>query len=167
MKTWTPLAYDLLQDTAGSYGGVVTYLELSDHVQSKSGQRTTMLLMNWIGPMLDLIAKQAHRAEDPPLASLCVRADGTIGDGYLKSIVATTGGEVEDLQQRAAEDRLECYRKYASDLPADGGVATLTKQARAKKERVTRKPVVEKAQGDICPTCFMQKSLTGLCNTCD
>ena len=68
MKSWTPLAYELLQDTAKSYGGVVTYLELSDHVQSKSGQRTTMLLMNWIGPMLDLIAKQAHRDGDAPLA---------------------------------------------------------------------------------------------------
>ncbi len=167
MKSWTPLAYGLLQDTAKSYGGVVTYLELSDHVQSTSGQRTTMLLMNWIGPMLDLIAKQAHRDSDAPLASLCVKADGTIGDGYLKSIVATTGGEVEDLQWRAAEDRLACYQKYASDLPADGGQPTLTKQAKAKKERVTRKPVAEKTAGEVCPSCFMEKSLTGLCNNCD
>lgn len=167
MKSWTPLAYDLLRDTAGTYGGVVTYLELSEHVQSTSGQRTTMLLMNWVGPVLDMIAKQAHRAEDPPLASLCVKSDGAVGDGYLKSIEATTGGPVEDLQQRAAEDRLACYQKFATDLPADGGTAMLTKQARARKERVVRKPVAEKLQGDICPTCFMQKSLTGLCNNCD
>lgn len=167
MKSWTPLAYELLRDTAGSYGGVVTYLELSDHVQTKSGQRTTMLLMNWIGPMLDLIAKQAHRDDDAPLAALCVRADGTIGDGYLKSIVATTGGVVEDLQWRAAEDRLACYSKYASDLPAGGGEPQLTKQARAQKERVPRKPVTEKAAGEVCPTCFMEKSLTGACNNCD
>ena len=167
MKSWTPSAYELLRETAGTYGAVVTYLQVSDHVQSTTGQRTTMLPMNWVGPVLDLIAKQAHRADDAPLASLCVRADGTTGNTYLKSILATTGEAVDDLQLRAAEDRLACYRKYATDLPADGGTAKPAKQAPARADRVVRKPVGEKVQGQMCPTCFMQKSLTGACNNCD
>src|SRR5690606_24546780 len=77
----------------------------------------------WIGQLLELVAMQAARTGDAPLASLCVQSDLGVGDRYRK-VLAAAGmqvGDDIDLDQRAAEDRLECYRRYAADLPDDGG----------------------------------------------
>jgi hypothetical protein len=43
MAAWIPLAYEELVHTARTYGSVITYLELSEHVQEISGIRTRTL----------------------------------------------------------------------------------------------------------------------------
>jgi hypothetical protein len=52
-------------------------------------------------------------------------------------------GEVRDVDIRAPDDRLGCYRAYAKDLPSDGGRATLTRQVVEGRTRVasSRKPI--------------------------
>jgi hypothetical protein len=171
LKSWTPVAYRKLLETAATYGAVVTYQQIGEHVQAESGRRTSASQMSWVGRMLDLIAHEAHRRGDPPLTSLCVRADGSVGEAYARAVAATTGGRIDDVDQRAAEDRLECYRRYATDLPADGGRPQRTRRVSTPRTggttRPTRAPKVERPPAAICPTCFMQLPASGVCDTCD
>lgn len=169
MKAWGPVAHEMLVETAGRYHDTITYQQLANGVQKRTGVTTRSLMMNWIGQLLDVVALHAHDAGDPPLTALVVRSDGTVGDGYEKATAITTGGLVTDLQMRAAEDRLACYARYASDLPADGGEARLTPQVAQRRERLANapRPVQPKTYGSVCPSCFMEMSVTGACNNCD
>lgn len=128
-RLWADAAYEKLKDVAGHYNDVIAYKELALHVQEATGVSTTQLIMNWIGPVLEIVAHRAADAEEPPLTALCVHADGTIGVGYVRAPKFapsdSSGGDVELL---AAEHRLLCYRRYATDVPVDGGLATLTPQ---------------------------------------
>jgi hypothetical protein len=139
-------------------------LELADLVQQQSGIRTKMLIGNWSGKLLERVAQRAADSGEPPLTSLCVHQDGTIGEGYLpapKSVSSDPEADVDDL---AAQHRLLCYRKYAEDLPADGGVATVTPKvaaARAKRAAQRRPPA------RLCPHHFIELSTTGECSMCD
>lgn len=164
IAAWVPLAHDALIERARTYHAVVTYKELSELVQDRTGIRTRQLLTNWIGKLLEEVAIIAKKNGEPPLTSLCVHQDGTIGEGYArapKSVVDTPG---EDIELYAAEHRLLCYRRYATDLPPDGGVPALTK---AVAERRARKLSHEPVSPQVCPTCFMTLPATGACDFCD
>ena len=80
IDAWIPLAYEALLSTGQKYNNLITYLELSEYVQSSSGIRTRVLLTNWIGKLLEAVAQLAKANGDPPLTSLCVHQDGTIGE---------------------------------------------------------------------------------------
>jgi hypothetical protein len=164
LASWVPFAYDDLLATARTYNGYVTYLELSEHVQELSGIRTRMLLTNWIGQLLEQVAAHAKANGEPPLTSLCVRQDGTIGPGYArapKSVVDTPG---EDIEYYAAQHRLLCYQKHATDLPADGGHPELTK---AEQQRRARKHAQEPARRAVCPVHFTELPASGQCDDCE
>lgn len=161
MATWVPLAYDKLIVTARRYHGVVTYLELSEHVQSLSGIRTGVLLPNWIGKLLEEVAKKAKALDEPPLTSLCVHQDGTIGPGYAQAPKSTIDAPGEDIEIYAAEHRLLCYRKYASDLPPDGGVPALTQ---VERERRLRNAKQIPAASPRCPECNIELPRSGICD---
>ena len=100
----------------------------------------------------------------PPLTSLCVHQDGTIGDGYAmapKSVPSDSATPVDDL---GAQHRLLCYQRYADDLPEDGGIPTVTPkvaEARARRKKVEVKPRA------VCPIHFMELSTTGVCAECE
>lgn len=147
-RLWADAAYEKLKDIAGHYNDVIAYKELALHAQHVSGVSTTQLIMNWIGPVLEIVAHRASDAEEPPLTSLCVHADGTIGIGYERApkfvpsfSPESSGGDVELL---AAEHRLLCYQRYSVDLPADGGAPTLTPQVMIRR----RSSVGSGAEGD-------------------
>ncbi|WP_281873128.1 hypothetical protein [Brachybacterium paraconglomeratum] len=164
LAAWVPIAHEVLVQTAGNYNRTTTYKELTDVVQELSGIRTKMLIGNWSGKLLEKVAVRAAEASEPPLTSLCVHQDGTIGDGYSrapKSVSSDPGTNVEDL---AAQHRLLCYRRYADDLPADGGAPTLTAQvieARSRHGKTGAKPRA------ICPVHFMELPATGVCAECE
>ncbi|WP_216695545.1 HNH endonuclease [Dietzia psychralcaliphila] len=126
LDAWALAAYHQLHDVARTYNRVITYRELRDVVHTSTGITTNMLLQNWIGTVLEKAAERAVDASEPPLTSLCVRADGTIGDGYTRAPKVENASVASDIEVRAAEDRLLCYRKFAVDLPEDGGMPTLT-----------------------------------------
>lgn len=161
---WVPLAYAELVATAHRYRAVTTYKALSEHVQERSGVRTRQLLTNWIGKLLEQVAVAAKLNDEPPLTSLCVRQDGTIGDGYAKAPKSVVDIPGEDIEYYAANHRLLCYRKYALDLPADGGEPTLTNQERDRRARkVAQRPVSQ----PVCTSCSMVLPATGACDYCD
>jgi hypothetical protein len=164
LAAWVPFAYNELLATARKYNAYVTYLELSEHVQELSGIRTRMLLTNWIGKLLEQVAIRAKANGEPPLTSLCVHQDGTIGAGYArapKSVIDTPG---EDIEYYAAQHRLLCYQKYAADLPTDGGHPALTK---AVTQQRARKAAQEPVRPALCPVHFMELPASGRCDYCE
>lgn len=164
LSAWTPIAHEALIETARRYNGLTTYLALTEHVQEVSGVRTKMLIGNWSGKLLEQVAQLAADQGEPPLTSLCVHQDGTIGVGYRrapKTVDSDPGADVDDL---AAEHRLLCYRRYALDLPADGGSASLTPQvAQARARRLPR----SRSPRPLCPIHFIELPATGICGMCE
>ena len=160
---WVPLAYDALVETARRYNGWTTYLELTDQVQEASGVRTRMLIGNWSGKLLERVAQLAADKGEVPLTSLCVHQDGTIGVGYArapKSVAVDPGADVDEV---AADHRLLCYTKYASDLPPDGGKPALTPKV---AEARARRKAHSRPEAKLCPDHFMELSSTGECSLC-
>jgi hypothetical protein len=163
MAAWVPITYEVLVATAGRYRAVITYGELAEEIQERSGIRTRMLLANWIGKLLENVAAEAKGRSGPPLTSLCVHQDGSIGDGYARAPKSTPDPVDDDIELAAAQHRLLCYRAYAVDLPADGGSAALTPQVVARRARTTTR---EPPAPEACPNCRMTVPATGICDEC-
>lgn len=164
IAAWTVVARDVLLATARRYHSVITYKELAAEVQEASGITTTQRLDYWIGSLLENVAVEAKRRGEPPLTALCVHQDGTIGPGYTRAPKSVESDPDADVDQLAAEHRLLCYREYAEDLPAHGGVAVLTPQVAAHKARQRKaEPVVR----PVCPIHYVELSATGVCGSCE
>ena len=158
---WAAAALPVLARTAGSYNRVITYSELGEEVQAQSGVRTRMLLMNWIGQVLEQVAAECERRDELLLTALCVRTDGTVGDGYAGAVARHFGGLPLDAEIHAAEVRLECYRRYATDVPSDGGRARLTSQ-----EQARRRAAAPPLEPRICPVHHTALPQSGQCDDC-
>ena len=163
LAAWVPLAYDELVATAQHYHAVITYAELSERVQAQSGIRTRMLLANWIGQLLEQEAIRAKANNEPPLTSLCVHQNGTIGQGYALAPKSNDDRTWKDIEYYAAEHRLLCYQKHAKDLPADGGQPALTK---VETERRARKTAREPSKRKLCPVHLVELPASGHCDYC-
>lgn len=163
LQEWVPIALNELIDTARRYDGLVTYKELALRVQEVSGIRTRVLITNWIGKLLEEVAVLAKQNGEPPLTSLCVHQDGTIGEGYVRAPKSVADAPGSDIEFYAAEHRLLCYRKYATDLPPDGGTPNLTPAERERRSRGTTTPA---APTPTCPNCFVILPAAGACGNC-
>ncbi|WP_218220338.1 hypothetical protein [Nesterenkonia sp. Act20] len=164
LTTWVPIAHEVLINVAGKFNRTTTYLELTEVVQERSGIRTRMLIGNWSGKLLEQVAQRAADAGEPPLTALCVHQNGTIGDGYSRAPKSVPNDPNIDVEDLAAQHRLLCYRRYAVDLPADGGVPTLTPQVAKVRSQSRKAPA---AQRGVCQKHFMEKAATGLCDQCE
>lgn len=170
---WTPLAREELIRTARSYRAVITYQELAAAVQERSQISTDQLMTHWIGRLLERVAVEAHRRGEPPLTSLCVHQDGTIGDGYLGTPEALAE-EGRDPETLAADHRFRCYREYADDLPPDGGepaapvrVSAVRRSARTPSApRAAARPPVGQMREVTCTSCFMIVPARETCTSC-
>ena len=165
MAAWATAARDELMTIAKTYNATMTYAELGRRVQDASGIRTRVLLANWIGRLLEEVARRAADRGEPPLTSLCVHQDGTIGAGYARAPKSNSDPITsDDIEYFAAEHRLFCYRAYAMDLPADGGRPMLTALEQARRDRSKPQPGRDIR---ICPGCFLQLPSSGTCSYCD
>ena len=128
LDAWEPHAVALLADTARTYNGVVTYTQLGDAVQEQSGIRHKGLLTNWIGSLLARVIDHCVRAGTPQLGALCVKENGTVGEGYRHALLAA--GSTDDaltrdqLDDHAAHMRLQCYRHFGAGLPPSGATTS-------------------------------------------
>lgn len=134
-EAWLPAAREVLMATARTYGGWITYKELARSVQEATGITTSQRLDYWIGGLLEMVSDDAERRGEPRLTSLCVRADQSIGSGYPWARDIDDDWKREEI---AAQDRLECYRRYALDFRAEGGVPMLTPSLEKRLERQRR-----------------------------
>jgi hypothetical protein len=155
-EAWSSEAYAILVGVAQTYHAVITYKELAEEIQSRTGIRTKTLLHNWIGPILGRVVREAHRRGHPPLTALVVHTDdGKVGRGYKDD-------ELER-EHHAADARLACYRHFGAALPPGGGVPALAPRLQAAVERRrerTDKPL------RVCERCFVQLPSTGICDSC-
>ena len=128
LDAWEPHAIALLHDAARTYNGVVTYRQLGDAVQEQSGIRHKGLSTNWIGSLLARVIDHCVRAGTPQLGALCVKENGTVGDGYRHALLAA--GLTDDaltrdqLDDHAAHMRSECYRHFGAGLPPSGATTS-------------------------------------------
>ncbi|WP_454343091.1 hypothetical protein [Streptomyces canus] len=165
-EAWGSEAYLILIGVAQTYHAVITYKELAEEIQSRTGIRTKTLLHNWIGPVLGWVVREAHRRGDPPLTALVVHTDdGKVGSGYKEVLAVAGEPPVDDDLERehhAADARLACYRHFGATMPPGGGVPALAPRLQAavgRRER-TDKPV------RVCERCFVQLPSTGVCDSC-
>jgi hypothetical protein len=163
---WIPLAREALERTAREYHGVIRYGELAEEVQEKSGIRTRQVVRSWIGDILAGVSRDCQERSEPLLSALCVQQDGTIGAGFGAALVESRGGpEPADLDQAAAEERLECYRYFGAQLPADGGRAALTPEVFKRRNVAARKARAERVRPS-CPSCHIALPASGVCEYC-
>ena len=171
---WTRAAYPALVEVARRYHAVITYAELAEAVQQASGVRTSINHRHWIGKVLALVVREAHRRGDPPLTSLVVHAaDGMVGTGY-QDVLAVAGQppipDEMDREQHAAAARLACYRHFGADLPADGGIPALAPRLKTAATRRSTTTTTAAAPAPrppaICPTCFLELLATRVCDSC-
>jgi hypothetical protein len=159
---WTKAARPVLEEVARKYNARVTYGTLATEVQELTGIFTKQPVHYWVGPM----AFGCTDPGEPLLCSLVVNAQGLVGDGYQKAVLATYGEPAPgDLQMHSAEERLKCYRHFGADLPTDGGRATLTPQvARTRVKAATTGR--DQARRPVCPVHNLEMPLTGRCDLC-
>lgn len=168
-ERWAEEAYSVLTEVARTYRAVITYKELGEAVQSRSGLRTQALLHNWIGPVLGKVVREAHRRGDPPLTALVVHSDdGMVGVGY-KEVLHVTGqppaNDVHAREEHAAQARLDCYRLFGATLPSDGGTPALAPAYQAIIDR-RRARIAVPPTPPLCDRCFVQLPATGSCDSC-
>ncbi|TNU73674.1 hypothetical protein FH969_10095 [Miniimonas arenae] len=183
VQAWVEATVPLLEEVAGRYGGYVLYGDLAHELFERTGYRTRMLSGNWMGKVLSPVQRATSTDGRPPLTSLVVHADGSVSDGYITH--GHLGGFTDDVarQNAAAADRLTCYRLYADDVPDDAQPRMTTawvdrygegpRPHREKSERAAARAAKAAAAARaeeppaICPSCFMQLPVSGVCGSCD
>jgi hypothetical protein len=165
LAAWTAAATPELERVARIYHATTTYQELGELVQDRAGIRTRMLLRYWIGKVLGGAARASHRRGQPLLSSLCVKGNGTIGDGYADAVAENYGLAPADIEMHAAEERLRCYQFFGADLPPGGGVPALIAQVAERRARAAKQRRPPQQQ-TLCPSCHIALPLSGVCDNC-
>ena len=167
---WVPLARESLLRTAKTYNGYITYKDLAEEIQTKSGIRTKQLTHHWIGKVIGVVSIDCHELDEPLLSSLCVYQNGSVGAGYGTALDETYGGpRPDDLDLAAADERLKCYRHFGAQIPQDGGQPTLTPMLAAlrmnKRATASRARKMIEDVRDICPECHVRLPSSGVCGS--
>ena len=117
----------MLLEAAGRYRALVTYKQLATAVQEAAGITTTQPMHQWIGDVLGRVTDDCQSRGEPLLSSLCVSAQGSVGQGYADAVEHARGTRPSDPDDHAANERLSCYRHWeATGLPRDGGTPLRT-----------------------------------------
>jgi hypothetical protein len=160
---WTAAAREVLIETAGRYQDYVTYGQLAELVQERSGIRTRSQMRTWINGILALVAAESIARNEPPLRALCVRQDESVGASYGDVALFPDGNVPADLEAHAASARLDCYRYFGAAVPPGGGHPELTRKVAASRKRAAKQREVPPV---LCPTCFTQLPSSGQCDNC-
>lgn len=175
LRQWAPAAREVLVETAGVYGAWVTEEELGRRVQDATGITTRQAPDEWVGGLLARVAADAVTRDEPRLASLCVRADLSIGD----HAGSAPGDGVHARERQAAQDRLDCYRAFGATLPEDGGQPQLTPRRSVPRSAPAKRSTRERAASRtprpapngtmrvvVCTSCFMEVPAGTTCRDC-
>jgi hypothetical protein len=119
--TWALAARERLIETAKEYHASVDARQLADFVQRRSLIRTSSQHWHWLGDVLARVDADCAQRGEPLLSALCVDAQGRVAPGYPVAVEIHRGEVVEDADEHAAHERLECHRRWGATLPAGGG----------------------------------------------
>jgi hypothetical protein len=185
---WAEAARPVLLEAAARYRATVTYKRLATAVQESSGITTTLPMHQWIGDVLGRVTDDCQSRGEPLLSSLCVSAQGSVGEGYADAVERARGTRPTDPDDHAAHERLDCYRRWeATGLPRDGGTPLRTAHFKTVRKAGTSKPASSRAATPrkaparkataapaaepkpirLCPTCFTEVPASGICDYCD
>jgi hypothetical protein len=185
---WAEAARPVLLEAAGRYRALVTYMQLSAAVQAATGITTSLPPARWIGDVLARVTADCHSRDEPLLSSLCVSAQGSVGEAYADAVEEASGTRPEDPDEHAAHERLTCYRHWgAAGLPTDGGTPLRTAHFKTVRKAAPRKPASRPTTPrktaarkttpaveapapkplNLCPNCFTQVPASGICDYCD
>lgn len=186
LELWADHAHAVLVETAQVLHLAITDADLARLVQERSDEHSSMPARSWLPKVLRIVAQRCSDAGEPPLTALVVRgSDHHVGPDYDIALAfddIRPANEAER-EQLAAEGRLECYRRYAADVPEGAApnlhpITSLTSDNRGlagppvKPRRAPRapkpstKPVVVEKAPEICPSCFLQLPMSGICPNC-
>src|ERR1700712_907120 len=137
---WAEAARPVLLEAAGRYRATVTTKKLPADVQDGSGITTTQPMHQWLGVVLERVAADCHSRGEPLLSSLCISAQGSVGQGYADAVEQSGGERPADPDDHAADERLRCYQHWqAEGLPRDGGTPLRTAHFTPARKPPTRK----------------------------
>ncbi|WP_434992147.1 hypothetical protein [Arthrobacter sp. Ld5] len=166
-ETEARAAVGVLQEVASEYNRTITYAELKERVAAITRLPSDQLANTWASRVLNRTIRICETDGHPRLTSLVVRAsDGGVGDGFKGALHSSGRDRIEDLQQLevvAAEERLECYRRFCPDLP-ENAQPNLTREYKA---HLSRRNKPEPRERPVCASCGLQLPATDLCDNCD
>ena len=177
VRLWAAEAHEILLGVAAHYNKVIRAGELISRVQASTGVLTDIPATEWLPRVLHQIVHRCHATGEPPLTSLVINAlDGKVGVAYAE-VLRLQGLTVTNAlgrERQAAKARLDCYRAFAKDVPANATPQlspalqrVVPPPARARAASRTVLPVVpDKPLNRICPTCFLETPITGECQNC-
>lgn len=166
IERWAQASVPVLQEVANTYGNYITYSELATRAFEATGTSTRMLVQNLSSRLLNRVIHICLEQNLPALSSLVVSAtDGTVGSGF-DAVLRAAGKDMPqtelERERAAAAERLECYKRFGADVPADAEPQLTRKyEARVnppKKQAAEPKPV--------CPVHGIQLPATGICDDC-
>ncbi len=181
VRSWAAEAHELLIRVGSRYNKVIGQSELVSRVQELTGVRTDVPSAEWFPKLLQLIVHRCHATGEPPLTSLVVNPlDGAVGVAYAEvlKLQGLAASNALAREKHAAAARLDCYLRYASDVPANATPqitqqvlrATTPVRPRSTTPRTPRPPakpdVPDKPLNRVCPTCFLETPLSGECQNC-
>jgi hypothetical protein len=82
MRAWRKVAHLHLSELAGTAHATLTQDELATHVQERTGIHTSIATGRWMAPLLTATAQLCRERREPPLTTLVVQANGTVGPAY-------------------------------------------------------------------------------------
>ncbi|MGY4102773.1 hypothetical protein ACW2Q0_24920 [Nocardia sp. R16R-3T] len=165
---WAFAAHAELSEIATEYGNFITVDELAERVQEASGVHTGAPTRTWMEAILRKVARRCHNAGDPPLTSLCVRGNHTVGDVY-KYVLELAGLPIpKDLESHAAYARWQCYEHHGATMPDEPTAPPLTPKVADRRSANTtaQEAKPEPARAAVCPQCFIQLPASGTCQYC-
>jgi hypothetical protein len=188
-SAWAEAARPVLLEAAGRYRALVTWKKLATAVQEATGITTTQPLTKWLADVLGRVTDECQSRGEPLLSSLCVSAQGSVGQTYADAVERARGTRPDDPDDHAAHERLACYRHWeATGLPRDGGTPLRTahftpvrrpsaskpavrpatpRKAEPRRAKPAPKPTPEPTPVRLCPRCFTQVPVSGVCDYCD
>ncbi len=184
IRRWAAEAHAVLLDVASHYNKVITPATLTTRVQDRTGVRTDAPASEWYPRLLQQVIHRCHATGEPPLTSLVIGRDGGVGVAYAEALRLQGLGAANPLarEKHAAAARLDCYLRYAPDVP-DGAVPQLSAEVRraatapsgtrgsgpSRTPRAPRTPqpaAPDRPLNRVCPRCFLETPLDGECQNC-
>lgn len=167
---WAREAIVILRETASRYGATITYADLAEAVQHRSGVRTHAQQRTWLAPVLRLVATACQGRDLPQLISLAVnQRDGRVSTAYdaVQLVAGLPGFQTQSERERhAAEARLACYRAYSDGVPEDA--KPVSAPVKVAPVSAPRKPEPVELRAPVCTSCFLEMPLMGGgCPNCD
>ena len=109
-KEWVSIGREVLIAVARRRDLTISYSDFASVIQNESGVRTTKPLPQWIGGVLDLIGLECASSGEPLLSALCVRRDGSIGQGFARQYEQVYGaGGAFGLEDAAYMEQERCW----------------------------------------------------------